>query len=84
MENYSKADKKKYSLESYKPNKNAVPVVYNGVEYASKKQCMVLNDLSRKDLDEYLKSKTVVEEPADYNEPAVPEIQGLVNDILDD
>ena len=45
---------------------------------------MVLNDLSRKDLDEYLKSKTVVEEPANYNEPTVPEIQGLVDDILDD
>ena len=80
MENYSKADKKKYALESYKPNKNAVPVVYNGVEYASKKQCMVLNDLSRKDLDEYLKGKAV----AKAEKEAEPVVQEVVKEILVD
>lgn len=48
--------KKKYALDTYVPTKNAVEVVYNGITYKSKTQCMVLNDLTRKELDEYLKN----------------------------
>lgn len=59
MKNYSKVDKKRYALNTYKPTKNAKSVVYNGVTYASKIQCMVLNDLDRKELDEYLKKPEV-------------------------
>ena len=77
---HHEADKKKYALESYKPNKNAVPVMYNGVEYASKKQCMVLNDLSRKDLDEYLKGKAAKE----AEKEAEPVVQEVVKEILVD
>lgn len=43
-----------YSFENYKPNKRAVAVVYNGVRYMSKAQCMALTGISRKDLDTYL------------------------------
>ena len=56
MKKYSKNEKKRYALNTYKPTKNAKSVVYNGVTYASKIQCMVLNDLERKELDEYLKN----------------------------
>lgn len=65
MKTYSKADKKRYALNTYKPTKNAKSVVYNGVEYSSKIQCMVLNDLDRKELDEYLKKPEVVVELED-------------------
>lgn len=50
--------KKKYALATYKPTKNSVSIVYNGVTYKSKTQCMVLNDLTRKELDEYLKNQS--------------------------
>ena len=56
MKKYSKDLKKKYALNTYKATKNCKSVTYNGVTYASKMQCMVLNDLDRKDLDEYLKN----------------------------
>lgn len=49
--------KEKYSKKNYKPNKNCVPVTYNGKEYKSKAQCMALEKISRKELDEYLKSQ---------------------------
>lgn len=65
MKTYSKAEKKRYALNTYKPTKNAKSVVYNGVEYASKIQCMVLNDLDRKELDEYLKKPEVTVELED-------------------
>lgn len=48
--------KQKYAFGTYKPNKNAVPVIYQGKEYLSKAQCMILNDITRKELDEYLKN----------------------------
>lgn len=48
----------KYSFENYKPNKNCKPVTYKGVEYLSKIQCMKLNDITRKELDEYLKNES--------------------------
>lgn len=46
-----------YSLTSYKPNKNCKPVEYKGKQYQSKAQCMALEKITRKELDEYLKSK---------------------------
>lgn len=44
-----------YAFGKYKPNKNAVPVTYKGTEYLSKAQCMVLEGITRKELDAYLK-----------------------------
>ena len=46
--------KNKYAFGVYKPNKNCKPVTYNGTEYLSKAQCMVLEGITRKELDEYL------------------------------
>lgn len=40
--------------KNYKPNKNAVPVEYKGTKYLSKAQCMALEGITRKELDEYL------------------------------
>ena len=45
---------KKYAFGVYKPNKNCKPVTYNGTEYLSKAQCMALEGITRKELDEYL------------------------------
>jgi hypothetical protein len=59
-------ENKKYWFENYKPNKNAVPVTYNGTQYLSKAQCMALEGITRRELDEYLasvlKSDEVTEE----------------------
>lgn len=44
-----------YAFGKYKPNKNAVSVVYKGTEYLSKAQCMALEGITRKELDAYLK-----------------------------
>ena len=49
-----RAIKNKYTFGVYKPNKNCKPVTYNGTEYLSKAQCMVLEGITRKELDEYL------------------------------
>ena len=46
--------KKKYSLKNYRPNKNCVPVTYKGKEYKSKAQCITLEKITRKQLEEYL------------------------------
>ena len=43
--------------KNYKPNKNAVPVEYKGTKYLSKAQCMALEGITRKELDEYLNPK---------------------------
>lgn len=43
-----------YSFKNYKPNKNAKPVTYKGTKYLSKVQCMVLEGITRKELEEYL------------------------------
>lgn len=40
--------------KNYKPNKNSVPVEYKGIKYLSKAQCMALEGITRKELDEYL------------------------------
>lgn len=47
---------KKYWFENYKPNKNSKPITYKGIEYLSKAQCMALEGITRKELDEYLKN----------------------------
>ena len=44
-----------YSFENYKPNKNAKAILYKGTKYLSKAQCMALNNITRKELDEYIK-----------------------------
>lgn len=49
-----RAIKNFYSFENYKPNKNAKPVVYNGTQYLSKAQCMALEGITKKELDQYL------------------------------
>lgn len=49
-----RAIKNKYAFGVYKPNKNCKPVTYNGTEYLSKAQCMALEGITRKELDEYL------------------------------
>lgn len=54
---YTKQQKAKYALDVYKANKNCKPVTYNGVTYKSKTQCMILNDLTEKELNEYLNNK---------------------------
>ena len=41
----------KYAFGVYKP------VTYNGTEYLSKAQCMALEGIDRKTLDEYLKNQ---------------------------
>lgn len=51
-------ENKKYWFENYKPNKNAKPVTYKGTEYLSKAQCMALEGITRKELDEYLSGET--------------------------
>lgn len=61
-----------YAFGKYKPNKNAVPVVYKGTEYLSKAQCMALEGITRKELDAYLKG----EEP----QPA-PEVEEEVEEL---
>lgn len=45
-----------YNFGSYSPNKNAKPVNYKGTEYLSKAQCIALEGITRKELEEYLKS----------------------------
>lgn len=48
-------ENKRYWFENYVPNKNAKSVVYKGTEYLSKAQCMALEGITRKELEEYLK-----------------------------
>lgn len=70
-----KAAKNFYSFENYKPNKNAKPIVYKGTQYLSKAQCMALEGITRKELDEYLKGQD--------NDAGVraPE-QDIINEII--
>lgn len=55
MKTNKKNLKKFYSFDNYKPNKNAIPVEYKGTKYLSKAQCMALEGITRKELEEYLK-----------------------------
>lgn len=61
--------KKFYSFDSYKPNKRAVPVDYKGTHYLSKAQCMALEGITRKELDEYLKGVTTPNDTESLEEP---------------
>lgn len=61
MKKTTKSDSKKfYAFGTYKPNKNAVPVEYNGKKYLSKAQCMALEGITRKELDAYLNGKDAI------------------------
>lgn len=65
----NKNSKNFYAFGTYKPNKNAVPVTYNGKTYLSKAQCMALEGITRKELDAYLKGEPVPEVAQDnYDE----------------
>lgn len=57
----TKNAKEFYSFKNYVPNKNAVPVTYNGKTYLSKAQCMALEGITRKELDAYLKGEPIPE-----------------------
>lgn len=48
--------------KNYKPNKNAVPVEYKGTKYLSKAQCMALEGITRKELEEYLNQPNEMEQ----------------------
>ena len=50
----NKNSKNFYAFGTYKPNKNAKPITYKGTKYLSKVQCMVLEGITRKELEEYL------------------------------
>ena len=86
----NKNSKNFYAFNTYKPNKNAKSVVYNGTTYLSKAQCMALEGITRKELDAYLNSqkKTVVEPEVETSEQIVIEenldeqTEELVQDIL--
>jgi len=52
----NKNSKNFYAFGTYKPNKNAKSVVYNGTTYLSKAQCIALEGITRKELDIYLKN----------------------------
>lgn len=55
MKTYKKKD---YQFGVYKPNKNCKPVTYKGTEYLSMKQCMVLENITKEQLNEYLKNES--------------------------
>lgn len=52
---YSKKEIEKYSFKNYKGNKNCKSCNVNGTTYISKKQACVLEGITRKQLDDYLK-----------------------------
>ena len=60
--------------KNYKPNKNAIPVVYKGTKYLSKAQCMALEGITRKELDEYLNQPKEMEQ---INVPLDNELDAL-------
>lgn len=55
MKTNKKSIKNFYKFGNYVPNKRAVPVEYKGTKYLSKAQCMALEGITRKELEEYLK-----------------------------
>ncbi len=79
----TKNAKEFYSFANYVPNQNAKPVVYNGTTYLSKAQCMALEGITRKELDEYLRSQsnTTTEEPVEEEVPTVDRLE--VEELLD-
>lgn len=44
-----------YSFKNYVPTKNSVAITYKGTKYLSKAQCIALEGITRKELDNYLK-----------------------------
>lgn len=52
----TKKEIKEFYGKSYKPNKNCKPVTYKGKQYLSKAQCMALEGITVKELNEYLKN----------------------------
>lgn len=82
-----RAIKNKYAFGVYKPNKNCKPVTYKGTEYLSKAQCMVLEGITRKELDEYLNGGLdEINEAIDVKEdqPAKGPLKGLLDPGEDD
>lgn len=84
-----RAVKNFYKFENYKPNKNAKPIVYEGTNYLSKAQCMALEGITRKELEEYLKNqneaelKVLAEDTDVINELIGPDVLGegfIIND----
>lgn len=84
----SKNVKNFYAFGTYKPNKNAVQVVYNGTTYLSKAQCMALEGITRKELDAYLNAQeeTVIPTPEEVaiEETFDEHTEELIQDILAD
>lgn len=50
---------KKYWFENYVPTKNSTPVTYNGIKYLSKTQCINMEGITIKELNEYLKQNGI-------------------------
>lgn len=79
----NKNSKNFYAFGTYKPNKNAKPVTYKGTEYLSKAQCMALEGITRKELDEYLRNQnnTITEESVEEKVVTVDqlEVEELLN-----
>lgn len=79
----------KYAFGVYKPNKNCVPVTYKGVEYLSKAQCIALEKITRKELEEYLKNDELKDmndempkdEVQEANDPIMDEDEGILDGI---
>ena len=89
MPKINKAIKNKYAFGVYKPNKNCKPVTYNGTEYLSKAQCMALEGITRKELDEYLNGVLgEINEAIDVKEaqPAEVPLKGILDpgEVLDE
>lgn len=61
-----------YAFENYKPNKRAISVVYKGTKYLSKAQCLAIEGITRKELDEYLNQPKEIEQ-----------VNALLDDELD-
>lgn len=86
-----RAIRNKYAFGVYKPNKNCKPVTYNGTEYLSKAQCMALEGITRKELDEYLNGglgeiNEAIDEAGDVQEaqPAEEPLgPGGIHDVMD-
>lgn len=71
-----------YAFGKYKPNKNAVPVVYKGTEYLSKAQCMALEGITRKELDAYLKG--IEPQTPTPEAPEVEEVDEDLDEVLEE
>lgn len=88
MKKTTKTVKNFYAFGTYKPNKKAVPVNYNGTTYLSKAQCMALEGITRKELDAYLNAQeeTVVLTPEEVaiEETFDEDTDELIQDILAD